>query len=160
MEPHEGISTEFWRFVRLAESHQLEYLVIGGMAMNFHGLLRNTIDTDIWLKPTRENLDRLCEIVLEMGYDADEFRFLREIQEIQNLVFMIEGPIDFLTTLHHRIHFDDCTVRKTVVQLEGIPIPVLGLEDLRESKILARRDQDLRDVLIIDKKLKNNNRNH
>jgi hypothetical protein len=40
-------STEFWRFAQFAGEEGLEYLVIGGLALNFHRILRNTIDSDV-----------------------------------------------------------------------------------------------------------------
>jgi hypothetical protein len=154
MDSLEGISTEFWRFATGAQAVKLEYLVIGGMAMNLHGLLRNTIDTDVWLPPDLPNMHRLCLLLKSMGYEESDWNFLRNEGDLHHLVFSIEGPIDFLTTLHPSLDFYPCYHRRTIQSFQDIAIPILSLPDLRESKIRAKREQDLRDVLLIDQKMR------
>ena len=157
MEISEGInSTEFWRFAQEAAKKNLQYLVIGGMAMNFHGLIRNTIDCDVWLGPGPENLDKLRQVLLAMDYEKHELHFLEGESAMKPSVFSIEGPIDFLTEVHRNFSFADCQARSKPIELQGTPISVLSLIDLRELKILARRPQDIRDVGIIDDFLSRN----
>ena len=142
-------STEFWRFAQQASLHQLRYLVIGGLAMNFHGLIRNTIDSDVWIDPNPENIRQLKKVLISMDYEEKDFTFLERASE-EVLVFSIEGPVDFLTSVHRSFRFDDCFGRAAVFNFQNTPIPVISLHDLRDIKVMARRPQDLRDAGLID----------
>jgi len=43
---------QFSTFIQKAQLHQLNFLIIGGLALNMHGIARNTQDADVWLEPT------------------------------------------------------------------------------------------------------------
>ena len=129
-------------------------MVIGGMALNFHKILRNTIDTDIWVEPSVENFCKLSRILEKMGYEPAEFQFLNEHVLQETLIFGIEGPIDFLSSVHKEFDFQDCFTRSLSMSIGEVKIPILSLLDLRELKIRAKRPQDLRDVGLIDDFLK------
>jgi hypothetical protein len=148
-------NTEFWRFAQSAARLDLRYMVIGGLALNFHGLLRNTVDSDVWISPEEGNLQILKQVLSSLDYEEKDFDFL-ENSKSTALVFSIEGPIDFLTEVHRNFQFDDCFGRIQHFQVERVLIPVISLADLRELKILCRRPQDLRDVVIIDEFLSRN----
>ena len=142
-------STEFWRFAQAADAHKLRYLVIGGLALNFHGLLRNTIDSDVWIDPVMDNILRLKKVLVALDYEEMDFDFLEKAGS-DALVFSIEGPIDFLTSVHRNFLFEDCFQRASFFEMEKIRIPVISLPDLRDLKVLARRPQDLRDAGLIN----------
>jgi len=63
---------EFFRFAKLAWHYELEYLVVGGLALNFHEIARNTIDSDVWLNPKKDNYLKLDRVLIDLGYDSDE----------------------------------------------------------------------------------------
>ena len=46
---------DFSEFLRLLNSHHVEYLLIGGFAVGFHGYPRATSDIDIWVGRSPEN---------------------------------------------------------------------------------------------------------
>ena len=142
--------TEFWRFAQVAASKQFEYLVIGGLALNFHKILRNTIDSDLWIKPTKENFNKLKMVLLEMGYEIADVDFIDTLTITETCSFCIDGPIDLLTQVDRSFEFDECIERAFFYQIDNIQIPIIGLNDLRDLKIRAKRPQDLRDVILID----------
>lgn len=151
MEPGREISsTEFWRFAQFAGEEKLEYLVIGGMALNFHKILRNTIDSDIWIHPKQANFQKLKSVLIKLGYVPAELTFLDALSETEPFVFGIEGPIEFLTQVHFDFTFPVCFERAIFYQIDSTLIPVIRLSDLRELKMRSKRPQDLRDVLLID----------
>lgn len=47
------------RVLAALEAESVDYLVIGGVALNFHGVGRATEDLDLFIKPDPENVDRL-----------------------------------------------------------------------------------------------------
>lgn len=53
------------RFVELASAHEVQMLMVGGGAVNFHGYQRHSADVDFWVDTTVENLDRLERVLAE-----------------------------------------------------------------------------------------------
>ncbi len=145
---------QFLAFVEKAHVHGLNFLIIGGLALNLHGIARNTQDADVWLEPTNENKIRLLNALLDLGYTEEEMADLAEEDFTQAQVITLEGPIDILTQVHRTLDFYVCERRARVSEVLGIPVKFLHINDLREAKILARRPQDLRDVILIDDFLK------
>ena len=140
----------FLAFVEKAHLHRLNFLIIGGLALNLHGIARNTQDADVWLEPTNENKVRLLDTLRDLGYTEDETADLAAEDFTQAQVITLQGPIDLLTQVHRTLDFYVCERRARVSEVLGIPVKFLHINDLRAAKILARRPQDLRDVIMID----------
>lgn len=54
---------EILSFFKSMETEKVEYLLIGGFAMAFHGYVRATHDLDIWLKDSSENIARFITVL-------------------------------------------------------------------------------------------------
>lgn len=142
---------EFRLFSEQAVQNQLRYMIIGGFAMYLNGLSRNTEDVDIWIEPTELNGERFVHTLLGMGYTTDELEQLKELDFTQPQVFGLNNYIDILTVVHYKLDFNACFLRSRSVQNQyGNTIHFLHLNDLREQKLVARRPQDLRDIIMID----------
>jgi len=50
---------DFKEFLRLLNAHAVEYLLIGGYAVNYHGYPRATADMDIWIAVHPTNANRV-----------------------------------------------------------------------------------------------------
>ncbi|MBK8514878.1 MAG: hypothetical protein IPL55_00900 [Saprospiraceae bacterium] len=61
--------------------HEVEYILIGGYAVIFHGYDRTTGDMDIWLKPDNENKLKIIVALGEVGYDDES------LDELNNFDF-------------------------------------------------------------------------
>lgn len=48
-------------------AHSVEYVLVGGQAVELHGCPRFTKDADLWLRDTPENLQRVREALLAFG---------------------------------------------------------------------------------------------
>ncbi len=147
-------NSEFLRFVESANANNLKFMVIGGMALNLHGIMRHTKDADIWIRPTNENRALFLKTLLGIDYTEDEIADIREQNFTEPQVFTLVGPIDILTVVHKKFDFDECFERAKVQQIQEHSIRVLHINDLREVKVLAKRNQDFRDVIMIDDFLK------
>lgn len=146
---------EFLKFVKAAGENNLEYLLIGGLALAMHGIHRYTNDADIWIEPTNENKDKLISTLLSLDYEEEEIEGIRDLDFTQAQIIRIEGPIDILTSVHFRMEYNECRERaREFVSAVGFKIYFFHINDLRESKVLARRPKDLNDILLIDDLLK------
>ena len=50
---------EFLSVMRAFERHQVEYVLVGGVAVNIHGIVRTTEDIDFFVRPSEENVQRI-----------------------------------------------------------------------------------------------------
>lgn len=129
----------------LSEAHA-EFLVIGAHAVAVHATPRATGDLDLWVRPTRENAERVWAALESFGAPLHELTL--EDLVADDVVFQIgiaPGRIDILTGAIG-IDFDDAWQRRVVVELWGRQVPVIGREDLILTKRAAGRPRDLADI--------------
>jgi len=137
---------DFEDFLKLLNSHRVEFLLIGGYAVGLHGYPRGTADLDVWVSIGHPNAERLVEALREFGFDMpnlDPSLFLEE----DKLVRMGVPPlrIDILTSIAG-VAFQDCFARRQVVAVGDIEVPIISLADLKANKRATGRRQDLTDV--------------
>lgn len=145
-------NTDFLAFVAAADAQKLDYILIGGLALILNGAVRFTQDADIWLQPTNENRDKFVEALIAFGYDKSDVETIRQADFTQPQIVRIHDiPMDVLTRVHHHFNYTACRKRAKSVTLSGdYTVYFLHINDLRETKILARRTKDLNDILMID----------
>jgi predicted nucleotidyltransferase len=125
---------------------QVEYLLVGGYAVGYHGYPRSTLDIDVWVAVHSRNAGKLVEALREFGFtvpDLNESKFLNPDRIIQ----MGREPvrIEIFTGLKG-VSFEECFGRKVVAQLDGTPVNLISLDDLKAAKRAAGRHQDLNDL--------------
>lgn len=148
-------------FQRLAEAG-VEYVVIGGWAVNAHGHRRFTGDLDICPAPDRENLARLAGLLSKLGaeqlgvgdFEVEEMpgnpKDPDSLAEGGNFRVMTElGLLDVMQWVpgidaaHAYGTLATGAVQGTVF---GVPVRVCSLEDLLLMKRAAGRPQDQADL--------------
>jgi hypothetical protein len=137
---------DFKEFLRLLNSNGVEYLVVGGYAVGYHGHPRTTGDMDIWVRVSHENAARVVEALREFGFgqtELDTALFLATDQVIRMGVPPMR--IELLTSVSG-VEFDTCYARRVVAEVDGVQTGLLSLEDLRTNKRAAGRAKDLGDL--------------
>ena len=141
------LPSDFKEFLRLLSEMGVEYLIVGGYAVGYHGYPRSTGDMDVWVASTEENADRLVKALKEFGFDAPDLDPDLFIEP--NRVFRMGHPplrIEILTSVTG-VSFADCYSSRVLEQLEdGTPISFIGLEKLKENKQASGRHKDLDDL--------------
>jgi hypothetical protein len=59
---------DFHDLLKFLTEEKVEYLVVGGMAVNYHGYHRSTGDLDLWVAISPENQDRLARALKRFGF--------------------------------------------------------------------------------------------
>jgi hypothetical protein len=137
---------DFKEFLRLLNAHKVEYLLIGGYAVNYHGYPRATADMDIWVAVHPANADRIVAALKEFGFDLPELSpelFLRPWQIIRLGVPPVR--IEIATTISG-VDFAECYVQRVQDTLDGVPVSLIGLDHLKRNKKVSGRHQDLADL--------------
>jgi hypothetical protein len=63
---------DFKEFLRLLNTHGVEYLLIGGYAVGYHGYPRATNDMDIWIAIHPQNAERTVAVLRAFGFDTPD----------------------------------------------------------------------------------------
>lgn len=137
-------------FIGLLNSLGVEYLVVGGHAVAYHGHPRFTGDIDFLVRPSAENARRIVAVLDRFGF-ADlgltEDDFVRRGSIVQ--LGRPPNRIDLLTSISG-VDFEDAWIASVAGTLDALAVRFIGLDNLLKNKQAAGRDQDLADV----KKLK------
>jgi hypothetical protein len=131
-----------------------EYIIVGAFAVAAHGNPRSTGDIDIWVRPTRENAERVLTALRAFG--APLFDLTVDDLADEQTVFQIGvAPvrIDILAGIDG-VSFEDAWTRRVMVELGSTRAAVLSLVDLAANKRAAGRPKDLVDLEWIERKLK------
>lgn len=147
-------------FFRGLNQFRIDYLVVGGLAVNFHGVPRMTYDIDLMILLERSNILRLIQRLGEWGYrpkmpiDAEEladeakremwvgdkgmkaFTFWSDVQPIGEVDVLIDYPLSY----------EELKARAEIFIVERQRVPVISIKDLIALKVQSGRRQDLSDV--------------
>src|SRR4051812_27265181 len=116
------------------ESHQqlvnallnadVEFIIIGGYSVMYHGYTRYTGDIDIFLKPDNANKEKLLIALKSFNIDDDSIDDIRTLDFTETIFFKFgEEPdrIDFLTRIS-LVSYEDADKQKVVADLDGTKI--------------------------------------
>ena len=137
---------DFKDFLRLLNSHNAKYLLVGGYAVGYHGYPRATADMDIWIEISESNSKRVASAFRDFGLPNEaisESLFL----ETNKVIRMGVPPVRLqVITSASGVAFNECYPNREVVEVDGIPINFISLQDLKENKRAAGRHKDLEDL--------------
>jgi len=136
------------RFLFELMKHEVEFIVVGGLSVVFHGYIRTTGDMDLWLRPTNENKLKLLPVITKFGLTPESKDQLKNKDFTEMLAFHFNNPpdkIEFLTAVSG-LKFDDAFVNCDHLSIENHNVPFLSFEDLIINKMVAGRLKDKADV--------------
>ena len=133
-------------FVGLLNSHGVEYLVVGGHAVAFHGHPRFTGDIDFWVRPEPGNAVRVVEVLRSFGFEQLGLA-VSDFVEPERIVQLGQPPnrIDLLTSISG-VDFESAWCSRENGLLDDLPVSFLGWESLIANKVASGRPGDLADV--------------
>jgi hypothetical protein len=129
----------------LFRSHKVEFLVVGGHAVAFHGHPRFTGDIDFLVRPTRENAERVLRALVAFGFgrlDVTVDDLLRPTTVVQ--LGRPPNRIDLLTSISG-VEFAEAWQDKVAGKLDDQSVFFLGLQTLLKNKHASGREKDIAD---------------
>lgn len=137
--------------VRALADHQVDYVVIGGVAVQAHGNPRTTQDLDLVPEPSRANLRRLVEALTELGArpvgERDPARVVIPREGVLELD-TDAGGVDVHIGPPGAAPYGELRRRALELELDAT-VPVAGLDDLIAMKRASGRPIDRSDVLAL-----------
>jgi hypothetical protein len=137
---------DFKEFLSLLNEKKVEYLLIGGYAVGYHGYVRATGDIDVWIAPNAENAGRTISALREFGFELPD--------DSQNLLLMPDNVlrmgvppvrIEVLTSISG-VSFDEACAERVTAIIDDVDVPVISLHHLKINKRAAGRPKDVIDV--------------
>lgn len=139
-------------FAALAR-HEVDYVLVGGLAVQTHGHVRTTVDVDLYPRPERDNLERLAEALNELGARVlNEGAGDLEIDASLLLRATLwqfttrHGAVDVLHDAPGAAPYDELRERALEIQLGEIRLAIVGRDDLISMKRASARPVDLEDL--------------
>ena len=139
--------------------HGVEYVTVGGIAVQAHGGQRVTRDLDVAIAASRENLDRLAAALADLdarilGPDGQRSRSVPGAALLgsgdQWHLVTAHGRLDVLTLPAHLGSFAEMRARAHDVPLGDVSVPIAHRDDLLRMKRTSGRPQDLADVQLLE----------
>jgi hypothetical protein len=137
---------DFKEFLKLFNVHQVEYMVIGGYAVAYHGYPRATADLDLWVAMHPRNAGKVVAALKEFGFDMPDLTsdlFLKESQIVRMGVPPVR--IEIATTISG-VTFDECYAERVIDLLDDVQVNLISLNHLRMNKRASGRYIDLNDL--------------
>ena len=144
------LSKDWREFLELLNSRGADYVIVGAQSLAFHGRPRHTGDLDILVRPTPDNARLLLALLNQFGFEQSSFKetdFLQPEQIIQ--LGRVPNRIDLLTSLTG-VNTDEAFDTKVSAIIDGIPVFVLGRDELIRNKRAVGRPQDLADLSALE----------
>jgi predicted nucleotidyltransferase len=140
------LTPDFREFLGFLNENQVRYLLIGGYAVGLHGYPRYTKDLDIWIEISQDNARKVVKAIEDFGFAS---LGLTPEDFLKPGVFVQIGyppvRIDLLTQ-PSGVEFAECYENREELEVDGLKIPLISLEDLRKNKRASGRSQDLADL--------------
>lgn len=166
-----NLSPNYKAFLTLLHLKKVDYLLVGGYAVNYYGYLRYTKDLDIWTATHPLNAMKLVSVCQEFGsgildLSPEPFQHDNRIIRIEIpplvvsvLIPIIGQPPETISyyqgkraeqieilTVQSGARFENCFVERVVDIVDGIEINIISLRHLREIKRTGNRPNDLEDL--------------
>ena len=137
---------DFKEFLRLLNTHGVEYLLIGGYAVGYHGYPRATNDMDIWIAIHPDNAERMVTVLRVFGFDTPDLSTALFLQD-HSIVRMGLPPmrIEVLTTISG-VQFAACYAERVTAMVDGVDVNLISLPYLKVNKQASGRYKDLDDL--------------
>jgi hypothetical protein len=132
-------------------SNNVEYLVVGGHAVAFHGHPRYTDDLDLFVRPDVVNGARIVQALRQFGFGALDITpddFAADDRVIQ--LGRAPNRVDLLTRLSG-VDFSEAWATKVAATLDGVPVWMISTESLIRNKRATARAQDLADAEFLER---------
>ena len=137
---------DFKEFLLLLNEKKVEYMVIGGYAVGYHGYPRSTGDLDVWVGMSPVNAARVVMALREFGFDIPKLSpdlFLEEDRIVR--MGVVPFRIEVVTTISG-VHFEECYAARDVGLLDDVEASFISLHHLKINKEASGRLKDLTDL--------------
>ena len=159
---------EYQKIFKALDDHKIRYIVCGGLAMNIYGIPRMTVDIDLLLDFTKDNIESFQKILADLKYkpvlpvNLDSFIDVgkrKEAIDSKNMIVysyynQISNFMQLDVLLDVPLSFEVMWQRKAEIKSGDIAINLVSVDDLIKMKEYSNRIQDRDDIALLTKFIK------
>ncbi len=150
----ENIFGKFLELMASFEKNDVEYVLIGGIAINLHGFSRNTQDIDLFINPLEENINKFKKSLFEVFKDEEINEItLHELEKYPVIRYGTDSGffIDIISKIGDKFMFND--LQYEIKNVDGIKVKLADLKTLYKLKEKTYREIDQLDLKFLKSKL-------
>lgn len=157
------MNPSFREILELLNRHEVEYIVVGGVAAVIQGAPVTTFDIDTLVRISDENASRLLRVLdeLEAHFREHQSKVRPTKEDIMaggHLLLMTRaGPLDVLGFIGNDARYEDLVDASSHVSMTMGSIRVLSLEELVRQKRATNRPKDQAALALLEDVLKRRN---
>jgi len=140
------VQPDFRDLLALLNEHKVEYLIVGGYALAFHGAPRFTGDIDILVRPRQENARRVLQALAAFGFEFPNLT-VDDFQNPNKVVQLGVPPVrvDLIASLTG-VSWEEADASKEPGRFGDVPVHYLGRSQYITNKRAIGRKKDLADI--------------
>ena len=146
------LNKDYKEMLQFLLEEKVEFILVGAYALGAHGYPRATGDMDIWVKADENNSKKTYSALARFGAPLDQIQ-LNDFA-VEGVIFQIgvaPRRIDIITRIDG-VTYDEANDDKIIVEVEGLLLPVLSLDNLIKNKLATGREKDELDAKYLMKK--------
>lgn len=144
-------NSDYRDMIECLQREGVEFMLVGGYAVALHGWPRTTFDIDFWIMANPQNAAAVMRALKAFGaplMDLTEEDFHRP-----GMVFQIGTEpqrIDILSAVSG-VAYEDAVSRALKMEVDGLTLKVISLDDLIANKRASGRPKDIVDAMTLEK---------
>ena len=147
------LNEDYREMLQLFIEEKVEFLLVGAFALAVHGLPRATGDIDLFIKPDKENSERVYRALNRFGAPMEDISVLDfQSEDLIIQIGVVPRRIDIITSISG-VSFDEAYSDSIISLVDGLNIPVISKHNLIKNKDATGREKDALDVKILKKHL-------
>jgi len=137
---------DFKELLALFNEHKVEYVIVGGYALAFHGAPRYTGDIDILIHPDTANAHRILSALDELGFGTVDL-MAGDFEKTENVIQLGVPPVrvDIITSITG-VSWEDACAGRIQGKYGDIPVYYIGRKQFISNKRAVARKKDLADM--------------
>lgn len=141
-----GLTKDSREFVECLRLKKVEFLIVGALAVSWHGFPRYSGDIDFFVRPSRENALRLIAALEQFGFGSLGIA-VDDLTAGDRVVQLGVEPnrIDLMTSISG-VSFEEAWQSRVAGTVDGIEVNFIGRDALIRNKRAAGRSKDLIDI--------------
>lgn len=137
---------DFKELLESLNAQRVEYVIVGGYALAFHGAPRYTKDMDVFVRPSDVNAQRLLAALDVFGFGQVGLT-VEDFNKPEQIAQLGYPPVrvDIITSIEG-VSWEEAESGKCMGEYGGVPVPFLGRGQFIANKKAVGRFRDLADI--------------
>ena len=140
-----NIHEDFEEFLKLLNELNVEYVIVGGYAVAFHGYVRVTKDLDILFRNSTENIFRIRQALNKFGFPTDSLEDVAFSEEGKVIRMGVSPVMIELINAVSGLSFNEIWENKVTGEYGLVTVSYISLNNLLINKKASGRPQDIAD---------------